>query len=88
MTARESLRDSDDKKNPGEEGYGSLQGRATASYSPDMSRSMPPFTSTQHYCLSAAPVWLLRSEHKLQQMSLCFHSLVHCPRVCAQVKEQ
>ncbi len=40
ITARESLRDSPDKKNPGEEGYGSLQGRATASYSPSTSRSV------------------------------------------------
>ena len=38
ITAREGLRDSADKKNPGEEGYGGLQGRATASYSPDVTR--------------------------------------------------
>ena len=38
MTTREGLHDSADKKNPGEEGYGGLQGRATASYSPDVTR--------------------------------------------------
>lgn len=43
ITARESLRDSPDKKNPGEEGYGSLQGRgAAASYNPNISRSVVP----------------------------------------------
>ena len=38
ITSREGLRDSPDKKNPGEEGYGGLQGRATASYSSDVVR--------------------------------------------------
>ena len=38
MSARESLHEGADKKNPGEEGYGSLQGRATASYSPNTAR--------------------------------------------------
>ena len=41
ITARESLRDSPDKKNPGEEGYGNLQGRATAAYTPHTPRSCP-----------------------------------------------
>ena len=45
MSARESLHEGADKKNPGEEGYGSLQGRATASYSPNTARSV----STQHF---------------------------------------
>ena len=38
MSARESLHEGADKKNPGEEGYGSLQGRATAAYSPYTTR--------------------------------------------------
>lgn len=38
VSARESLHEGADKKNPGEEGYGSLQGRATAAYSPYTTR--------------------------------------------------
>ena len=38
MSARESLHEGADKKNPGNEGYGSLQGRASASYSPYTTR--------------------------------------------------
>ena len=38
MTARESLHEGADKKNPGNEGYGSLQGRASAAYSPYTTR--------------------------------------------------
>lgn len=45
MSARENLHEGADKKNPGEEGYGSLQGRATASYSPYATRSNTAFSS-------------------------------------------
>ncbi|DBA96023.1 hypothetical protein WJX77_010016 [Trebouxia sp. C0004] len=62
ITARESLRDSPDKKNPGEEGYGSLQGRATASYSPSISRG-----ATARVARAAAVPSVLSQEYTIGQ---------------------
>ena len=47
MTARESLHEGADKKNPGNEGYGSLQGRASAAYSPYTTRLGSTLTTVQ-----------------------------------------
>ena len=45
VTARESLYEGADKKNPGNEGYGSLQGRASAAYSPYTTRLASTLTN-------------------------------------------
>ena len=50
LSARESLYEGEDKKNPGNEGYGPLQGRASASYS--------PYTTRLDTALILAPVML------------------------------
>ncbi|KAL3153773.1 hypothetical protein ABBQ32_013361 [Trebouxia sp. C0010 RCD-2024] len=62
LSARESLYEGEDKKNPGNEGYGPLQGRASASYSPHTVR-----TSVARTAKSAAVPKVLLQQHSFGQ---------------------